>query len=74
MLPPRHDSDSQLWYAGRNSGSAAQSVLGIHTNGVAPNARVRQRDAELPRNCPDQRAAPSWRGPGGSDPPEPTIR
>jgi hypothetical protein len=52
---------SQLWYAGRNSGSPLAGTWNSHERSCS-NARVLQWDAEQPRNSPN-RVAPSWRGP-----------
>ena len=72
MLPPRHGSDSQLWYAGRNSGSPLAGTWNSHERSCS-NARVLQWDAEQPRNSPESRGAVLAR-PQGAPSPEATIR
>jgi len=65
---------SQLWYAGRNSGSAADRYLEF-TLTVVPTLACCS-GAPSHRATAPNRAAPSWRGPRVwlHPSPEPTIR
>ena len=56
---------SQLWYAGRNSGSPLAGTWNSHERSRS-NARVLQWDAEQPRNGPELRGAVLGAAPGRS--------